>query len=472
MAKGDKNAVDQSISGETNRLNTQRTDFGNQLQNYQQQAAQQGQQTYGQAEQGFGQAQQGFSQLANSNNNYGLSADDIDALWSDNGNWGNGGQAAGVGTQPAAGTGTAGAQNPGSFLQTIQGIGDQTNPSMDYYQKLIQTGGYSPSDIQQMRMQNEAPNVSAFQAAQDNLNQQRSLQGGYSPNYAASQAQVARGLSNQLNQTDIATNAALAQLVQQNKLAGAQGAGNLASQQQSALTNAEQILANKSAQQANLKQQANEFAPQIELQANQGLNTSAQGLTNLYGTPNAQLDSVLNQQNQNIAGQQQGNQNMIQDQLSAALLGSNWQNLLSNLASGSSLAKTLGSGLAGLLNGGGAEGNISKLIDSLRGNQGSSPLTQEDWANAQSGNGVVPGGFFDEAGNYQPYINDAGNLNYDNYIPSQEPNNFAPYWDVNQNQFPDSQYLDNGFTPIDQNQQINDLGNIYSSFPDNTSGWL
>src|SRR5258706_2684278 len=91
------------------------------------------------------------------------------------------------------------------------------------FQQFSQTGGFSPGDLANIRARAVSPVRAAYENAQQNVNRQRSLQGGYSPGFGALQARMARQQGQ--SASDAATNAeaSIAEMVQQGKLAGLQG---------------------------------------------------------------------------------------------------------------------------------------------------------------------------------------------------------------------------------------------------------
>lgn len=65
--------------------------------------------------------------------------------------------------------------------------------------ELSDTGGYSPEALSNIRVRGVSPIRSVYANAQRNLDRQRALSGGYSPNYGAVSARMARDLSEQLS---------------------------------------------------------------------------------------------------------------------------------------------------------------------------------------------------------------------------------------------------------------------------------
>lgn len=82
------------------------------------------------------------------------------------------------------------------------------------------TGGYSDEDISNIRERSISPIRSIYDSASRNLNRQKNIQGGYSPNFGAVQAKLARDMSSAIGERTTAANANIAQMVQQGKLAG------------------------------------------------------------------------------------------------------------------------------------------------------------------------------------------------------------------------------------------------------------
>jgi len=94
--------------------------------------------------------------------------------------------------------------------------------SIGTFGEFADTGGFSDQDIQNIRARNIAPTRSVFSSAQRGLNQNRSL-GGFSPNYAAASAKLTRDLASTIGDMNVNTNAGIAEMVAQNRLAGAGG---------------------------------------------------------------------------------------------------------------------------------------------------------------------------------------------------------------------------------------------------------
>jgi len=95
--------------------------------------------------------------------------------------------------------------------------------SFSGFQDFAKTGGFSPADLANIRARAVSPVRAIYANAQQNVNRQRSLQGGYSPGFGVLQARMARQQGQATS--DAATNAeaSIAEMVQQGKLAGLQG---------------------------------------------------------------------------------------------------------------------------------------------------------------------------------------------------------------------------------------------------------
>lgn len=189
------------------------------------------------------------------------------------------------------------------------------NPSADYQsafglQKgLAETGGLSAADQQNLRERGISPIRAVYANANRDIDRQRVLQGGFSPNYTASKAKLSRDLSQSVADQTTNVNAEIAKMVQAGKL---QATPQLL---QSAAS--ENALRNQyGSANADRQNQAQEFNLELPLKYSQA-NTAAsanpfnaaiealRGQTNLYGTTPA-LSSLFGNQAQNAAQMQFG----------------------------------------------------------------------------------------------------------------------------------------------------------------------
>jgi len=87
---------------------------------------------------------------------------------------------------------------------------------------LAETGGYSPEDVSNIRERGISPIRSIYANAQQEMARKRAIQGGYSPNFNASSAKMAREMSDLVAGKTTDVNAQLAQQIAQGKLSAAQ----------------------------------------------------------------------------------------------------------------------------------------------------------------------------------------------------------------------------------------------------------
>lgn len=96
--------------------------------------------------------------------------------------------------------------------------GPDVAASMRNLGELSRTGGYSEQGIQDLRARGISPIRSVYANAQQNLDRNKSLSGGYSPNYAAATSKMARELSETISGQTSNVNAGIAQNVASNRL--------------------------------------------------------------------------------------------------------------------------------------------------------------------------------------------------------------------------------------------------------------
>jgi hypothetical protein len=168
---------------------------------------------------------------------------------------------------------------------------------------LTQTGGYGPGAIQALQAQALAPVRGAYAAAQQNLNQNRALEGGYSPNYAAATAQLTRSEADSAAQAVNNAFATIAQNQATNEISAAPAYANAAQSANQTTLGAAQANTNI----VNQINQANAQRQQAAQQSNQQANLAAQqaqrasviapisGQASLYGTTPALTNTFGNQ---------------------------------------------------------------------------------------------------------------------------------------------------------------------------------
>ena len=153
------------------------------------------------------------------------------------------------------------------------------------YREFSQTGGYSPTDVQELRARGVAPIRSAYGNTMMELNRARALGGsGGAPNYIAAASKAQREMPGQMADALTGVNAQLAQDIRQGRLAGLAGLtgigstmGGLASQDAGRMLQASMANQNADLQAQQLSEQS--------LQALRGLQLEGlRGQTSLYGT--------------------------------------------------------------------------------------------------------------------------------------------------------------------------------------------
>ena len=152
-------------------------------------------------------------------------------------------------------------------------------------QDLSKTGGYSAQDIADLRARGISPIRSIYSSAQQNIDRAKALQGGYSPNYTAATAKLARDESQQIADATQNVNAQLAQAIAGNKLAVAPELASAAAGEsaQAAAYGSRAADVSNAAQQFNIQDALNRRMQSLE------------GLRSLYGTTPA-LASLFGQQ--------------------------------------------------------------------------------------------------------------------------------------------------------------------------------
>lgn len=204
--------------------------------------------------------------------------------------------------------------------------------AMGTYGEFANTGGYSNQNIQDLRARGISPIRSVYANAVQNLDRQRALQGGYSPNYTASVAKMSGELGRNLADQTTNVNAGLAEAINRGRLSGASGLGGLAT--------SDSDFANRtSLANANAQNQVGMFNSQNAMQGQQANAArqlqGIQGQQSLYGTSPAAAatfgNQVLDSSGQLLNAQDQQGQlgsNIVNQQTQAAQLPSNFDTAL------------------------------------------------------------------------------------------------------------------------------------------------
>ncbi len=218
-----------------------------------------------------------------------------------------------------------------NYREFLGGSSDRgLGQSLDTYGDFAKTGGFTPQNIQDIRARAEAPIRGVYSNARADVDRQRRLQHGFSPNYTAATAKMARDQA--YSTADASTNAEamIAQLIQQGRLAGAGGLG--------------QVSLGARGQDASA------------LGGMQGLYSATPGLASTFG------NQVLAAGNQDLQGQQLQNQiaeMIMRGRLGESGVAGSYQSALGNIGGTVSLiGNVMSGGTLGALGGGGG-GRIS-----------------------------------------------------------------------------------------------------------------
>jgi hypothetical protein len=157
------------------------------------------------------------------------------------------------------------------------------------------TGGLSEQEVGNLRARAISPIRAVYANMQRNMERQRSLGGGQSPNYNAVASRMARESSEQIAQQATNANASIAEMQQKGRLAMAPEAANMASGKNSlmnevALANAK----NKIAHSANKGDLLANYSKSVS-DKNRRQSDALQGMTSLYGTNPALVETFGNQ---------------------------------------------------------------------------------------------------------------------------------------------------------------------------------
>jgi hypothetical protein len=166
------------------------------------------------------------------------------------------------------------------------------------YREFANTGGYSPDQIRDMRARGISPIRSSYANALNEVERQKNLMGGYSPNASALRAKMASSQAQQMSDAAQNVNASLAEAINRGRQFGIGGMGDLSTtdtsfRQQAAIAN----------QNAGLEIARNRlYDPRMG---------AIQGMAQLYGTAPGAAQAFGNQAQQGInswlnAEQQQG----------------------------------------------------------------------------------------------------------------------------------------------------------------------
>jgi hypothetical protein len=165
------------------------------------------------------------------------------------------------------------------------------------------TGGYSDSDVQNIRERSISPIRSIYSSAQEGLRRNKVLQGGYSPNYGAVSAKMARDASSQIGDITTKVNADIAQMIASGRMAGLNSLASTTGRENE-LINTNNVRNNEMMVETDLnntneQRRVNTLNSTGRMNANnESVNDqmgALQGRTSLYGTTPALTNTFANQ---------------------------------------------------------------------------------------------------------------------------------------------------------------------------------
>jgi hypothetical protein len=198
-----------------------------------------------------------------------------------------------------------------NYLNTVMNAPTQNFGAYGGYQNFANTGGFSPEDVQNIRARSVAPMRAVYANANREVDRAKSLQGGYSPNYTAAKAKMARELSYGLADASTNVEASLAEQIRSGKLAGLGG-----------MTGIDSALLNSQNQRLGIG--SNVLGQLI------GMYGATPGLTRTFG------DQMLNSSQQTLGVEGLQNDIMraiIQGKLGMAQVPGDWQQAMGNIGS-------------------------------------------------------------------------------------------------------------------------------------------
>lgn len=217
------------------------------------------------------------------------------------------------------------------------------------YQDMAGNGGFSDQNVSDIRARSVAPLRATYANANADVDRQRALGGGYSPNYNATKAKMARELGYGLADANTNVEASLADSVRQGKLAGLGG-----------MTNIDNSLLSSENQRMGMGNQL--------FSALGSLFGQAPGMASMYGN---QLSNSNSNQIQNEGLQGDIMRAIMGGQQDVSKTPSNFQSIMGNIKSGLSLASPIGNIMSAF--------NPGNKGSSRMGNRGYTPNDTNGW---------------------------------------------------------------------------------------------
>lgn len=196
--------------------------------------------------------------------------------------------------------------------------------AMSRFKSAADTGGYQGDELANIRARAVSPIRSIYSNAMQGVQRQRSLQGGYSPNYSAVMAKMARELSSQVADKTTDVEGMIGENVSRNRLSALSGLAPLAAEENRSRS-AFDLENNRRTDEAD---RLNRLIPLQYQQANQQAAGSdfdrvmeaIRGMNSMYGTTPGMTSTIGGQVMQNQGMNQQNRQaNMSLEQRRAEL---------------------------------------------------------------------------------------------------------------------------------------------------------
>lgn len=233
----------------------------------------------------------------------------------------------GIASGGAEGTGGGGGGGATGFAPSTIGYKDPFN-SYAGFTEFGTTGGYSRDDIANMRSRGISPIRAVYANAERELGRNRALQGGYSPNFAAAQAKMAREQSQGTADATQNVEAGLAEARNKGRLAGLTGMSDIEKQRLAADLDVAKFNANAQMS-SGASQSAAGAANAAASRADQF--RALTGMTSLYGTNPGMSETFGNQTLQAIG--QGGNYGLgsVQNQIAGSQIPGQWENTMGRI---------------------------------------------------------------------------------------------------------------------------------------------
>jgi hypothetical protein len=205
------------------------------------------------------------------------------------------------------------------YKSLLEGMGDYTDigyqesgeqkEAFKKLRELSETGGLNEAERGDLRARGISPIRAVYANMEREMGRNRSLSGGYSPSYNATAARMAREGSESIAGATTNVNAKIAEMVQQGKLTAAPQFANLANSKTQGMNQATQANARNKIDFSANKGNLLEGMSRVSNAKSRAPLEALQGMTSLYGTTPALVNTFGNQ----VANQSGQTQNAVQN---------------------------------------------------------------------------------------------------------------------------------------------------------------